>query len=142
MASLSNSLWVIVSLTLAFYALGIAYIPDSALWNWLSNPQDWKELSFDANEGTQQSMWDITNGVLLGTGVLGIMVGLVFFRSDFMVFAGIIGSLIFFGLPLINFFSFLNSILDNRMLVMIITTPLFLYYFFSIIGWWRGNPNM
>jgi len=108
---------------------GVANIPGSALYTFLTNPTDWESTNF----------LGLLSDLFLSVGVAAtIIAGTVITRSDIFLFAGIAGVFLSFGLPLAELWSIVSA-QSNWILATILIAPLILIYVVTCISWWRGR---
>lgn len=117
-------------------------VPGSSLWAIFTNPHlSWETLSFSA------LITDAITAISLGA----IVIGTFFFKSDFMVLAGMAGMLYTFGYGLSNAWQQLCSQIspyadtiatgcgpNGGLISSLIIGPIILLYIFTVISWWRG----
>ena len=109
--------------------LGIAEIPGTAMYEFLTNPIDWDSTDFLA----------VISDLFLTLGVAAtIIAGTVITRSDIFLFAGIAGIFLSFGLPLAELFVIISE-QSNVVLATVLISPIILIYVITCVSWWRGR---
>lgn len=132
MGKLLPMLLLIVSINLAIVIFVGGSPPGSSIWTLISNPQDWGNLSL------MQLMTDAT----ALAAVVGIVVGSFWTKSDFLIFAGITGVFLSFGMSFADLYMRFNQweVLSSSSsyIAMIFTAPLLITYLYVILKFWRG----
>lgn len=107
--------------------------PGSSLWTLITNPQDWSSLDL---------MTLMIDAVAL-TSVVGIVVGSFWTKSDFLIFAGISGVFLSFGMSIAELYNRLNQWevmgQSNSYLALIFAAPLMITYLYVTLKFWRGS---
>ncbi len=133
MGKLLPMLLFIVAINLSIVIFVGGSPPGSSLWDLITNPQDWSNLSL---------MDFLTDAVALAS-VVGIVVGSFWTKSDFLVFAGISGVFLSFGMSFAELYNRFNQweVLgqSNSYIAMIFTAPLLISYFYIILKFWRNS---
>ena len=143
MASIQTSLAIVIALTLTLYMFGIATVPFTELMTFVLHPELW----------STSGLIDQILAAVQGTLGLGIIIGLIFFRSDFMVFAAFFAALLEIAVkPLFQLSGYISSQVGSIMgvvpgsgdqsaffLTLLIMAPLYIHYIFTAIAWWRGR---
>ena len=134
MGKLLPMLLLIVAINLSIVIFIGGDPPGSALWNLITNQQDWGDLSL---------MSLLTDATALAAGtaiVIGTFVGA---KSDFLVFAGITGVFLSFGISFAELYNRFNSweVLgqSHSYIALILTAPLLISYLYVILKWWRNS---
>jgi hypothetical protein len=131
---LSALLFVFVIQISMMIALGVD-APGSSLWKIATNPTDWS--------GTD--IYGFLVDTLAVAAVAGIVIGTLWFKSDFLVFASVAGLFLTFGTGLYHLHQQLNNIFGSAILApgitiaTLITAPLVIAYIYLILAFWRGN---
>jgi len=126
---MTKLLLVVLAIHLSLMFLGIAEIPGTAMFEFLTNPIDWDTTDFLA----------VISDLFLTLGVAAtIIAGTVITRSDIFLFAGIAGIFLSFGLPLAELFSIVSA-QSNSYLAAILISPIILIYVVACVAWWRGR---
>lgn len=116
---------------------------NTTLWQFAGAPQNWNNTQFVL----------LFLGVASGITVAGLVAGSTFgFKTDFLVFAVIIGTLISWGVVFAQLYNRVfsdisaylfggASSMDNAagLLTLLIVSPFALYYIWTILEWWRGK---
>lgn len=122
----------IVAINLSIVIFVGGNVPFSSLWDLIVNPQNWSNLSL---------MGLIGDAVAL-SAVVGIVVGSFWTKSDFLVFAGITGVFLSFGISFAELYSRLNQweVLgqSNSYIALIFAAPLVITYIYVILKFWRN----
>ena len=128
MSSFTNLLIVVFMIQLSLITLGIANIPGDTLYTFITNPSNWTASTFQG----------LLSDVFLAVGGALIIVGLIFFKNDFVVFAGFASVLFSFGQSLANLHSIISAQIGSTPANFIIA-PIILTYVITLIAWWRGR---
>jgi len=133
MGKLLSMLLLIVAINLSIVIFVGADPPGSSLWTLITNPQDWGSLSL---------MNLMTDAIAL-SAVAGIVVGSFWTKSDFLVYAGITGVFLSFGVSFAELYNSFNQweVLgeSNSYIALILAAPLLISYIYVILKWWRNN---
>ena len=132
MGKLLNMLLVVLAINLALVLFLNITPPGSALYQLIINPQEWGSLS----------LINYLQDAIALVGVIGIVIGTFFTKSDFLVFAGISSIFFSFGFGLVEFYQRLVALPffnENTYLAVIIVSPLLLTYLYVILKFWRGT---
>lgn len=120
---------------------GVQVCPaDSSLWGFMNNPSQWADTQFIL----------LFLGVASGITIVGLVAGSTFgFKTDFLVFAVIIGTLFSWGAITAQLYSVFNNAIAgwlfgetcaaSRMITLIVIGPFALYYIWTVLEWWRGR---
>lgn len=127
MADISKLLMIVFGIHLILVITGVTTIPGSALYTFLQNPTAWDSTNFVA------FLTDLT--LLASAGA--IVVGSFFVKSDILIFAGLCGLIISFGVGLAHLFSVIEAA-SNNVVAMIFISPIILVYLMTAIKSWRG----
>jgi len=126
---MTKLLLVVLAIHISLIFLGIASIPGTSLYNFITNPIDW-----DTSDFLSSLIGDIT--LLAGAGL--IIAGTIITRSDIFLFAGLTTLLISFGLPLAELFTIVSE-QTNTSLATILVSPIIIIYIMVCVGFWRGR---
>lgn len=134
MGKLLPMLLLIVAINLSIVIFVGGTPPGSSIWTLITNPQDWSSLSL---------MTLITDATAL-VAITGIVIGtFIGQKSDFLVFAGITGVFLSFGMSFAELYNRFNSweVLgsSNSYIAMILAAPLLISYLYIILKWWRNS---
>jgi len=130
MSSFTNLLIGVFMLQLCLITLGIATFPGSTLYSLATNPSNWSQDTFK----------NLLSDAFLAVGGALVIVGLIFFKSDFVVFAGFTSVIFSFGQGLMELHSQISAQL-NGTVANFIVGPIILIYIFTLISWWRGRSG-
>jgi len=127
--NMTKLLLVVLAIHISLMFLGIAEIPGTAMYEFLTNPIDWASTDFLA----------VISDLFLTLGVAAtIIAGTVITRSDIFLFAGIAGIFLSFGLPLAELFVIISE-QSNVVLATVLISPIILIYVVTCVAWWRGR---
>ncbi len=127
--NMTKLLLVVLAIHISLMFLGIAEIPGTAMYEFLTNPIDWDSTDFLA----------VISDLFLTLGVAAtIIAGTVITRSDIFLFAGIAGIFLSFGLPLAELFVIISE-QSNVVLATVLISPIILIYVITCVSWWRGR---
>ena len=134
MGKLLPMLLLVVAINLSIVIFVGETPPGSSIWTLIVNPQDWSSLSL---------MNLITDGVALAA-VTGIVIGsFIGQKSDFLVFAGITGVFLSFGISFAELYNRFNSweVLgqSSSYIALIFIAPLLITYLYVILKFWRNS---
>jgi len=110
-------------------AAGIASIPGSGLYTFLTNPGD-----FGLN-----SLISFMSSLLALAGLSGVVIGSLF-RNDLLTFGGFASIVFSFGMALGELFVYVNGFWGAEAAVFIVS-PMVLLYIMSAISFWRGQTS-
>ena len=130
MANLPKLLMVVFAIQLTLVFTGVAAIPGSSLYNFLVNPGEWSSAPF------LSTIIDL----FLTIGGLLIIVGTFVTKTDLLIFAGIAGVFLSFGMTLANLFIIVQA-QSSIEVAMIFVSPIILLYVMTILAWWRGRSD-
>ncbi len=117
-----------IHLTLIF-VLGVADIPGTSMYQFLTNPIDWETTDF----------LGVFSDLFLTVGVAAVVIaGTAVTRSDIFLFAGVAGIFLSFGLPLAELFVIVAAE-SNAFLATVFVAPLILIYVVTVAQFWRGR---
>ena len=121
-------LLAVVAINLAIVIFVGGSPPGSSLWTLITNPQDWGSLSL---------MNLMTDAVAL-SAVAGIVVGSFWTKSDFLIYAGITGVFLSFGMSFAELYNRFNQweVLgeSNSYIAIILAAPLLVTYLYVILN--------
>lgn len=135
-------IYLVLAVIVVHVALLIAFSTDntndSSLWALFLDPT----ASWDTNQLTILLLAAIT-AVSIGS----IIAGTLFFKSDFMVLAGIAGVLFSFGKGLLgawtaiyaNVYTYAQDSRVASLIASFMVSPIIFLYVFTIFEWWRGR---
>lgn len=129
MANMTKLLLAVLAIHVSLIALGIADIPGTSLYVFLTNPTAWDTSAF-----LSTIISDVT--AIVGAGL--IIAGTVVTRSDIFLFAGMTSLFISFGLPLAELFSIVAA-QSNTLLATFLVSPIILIYIMVCVAFWRGR---
>lgn len=133
MGKLLPMLLFIVAINLSIVIFVGGSPPGSSLWTLITNPQNWSSLDL---------MTLVIDAVAL-TSVVGIVVGSFWTKSDFLIFAGISGVFLSFGMSIAELYNRLNQWevmgQNNSYLALIFAAPLLITYLYVVLKWWRNS---
>lgn len=122
---------VAINLSLVMF-IGID-APLSSLWDLIQGPQNWNDLS----------LLSLFGDVIGLASVVGIVVGSFWTKSDFLVFAGISGVLLSFGISISSLFTQFNAYpvfgTGQSYIAILIIAPLVVSYIYFVLKFWRGS---
>ncbi len=128
MTTFTNLLLVVFAIQLTLIVLGIATIPGDTLYEFIKNPSGWDSDAFKT----------LLSDVFLAVGGVAIIVGSLWFKSDFVVFAGFSAVLFSFGKGLANLHSIISAQISPEVAWFTIS-PIILIYIMTTIAFWRGR---
>lgn len=121
-------LLIVLAIHFTLIITGIADIPGTSLYTFVTNPFNWENTDF----------LGLLSDLFLTAGVTGLIIaGTVLTRSDIFLFAGIASVLLSFGLPLAELFTILSA-QSNSIVATLLVSPIILIYVMTCIAWWRG----
>jgi len=133
MGKMLPMLLLVVAIELSLVMFIGGDLPGSSLWDLISNPQNWGELSFV----------DLFSDAVGLAAISGIIVGTFWTKSDFLVFASITGVFLSFGVSVSKVFTQLNSqtvfTSSQSWLAIIIVAPMIISYLYVCLKFWRGS---
>ena len=133
MGKLLPMLLLVVAINLAIVIFVGGTPPGSSIWTLITNPQNWGSLSL---------MTLMTDAIAL-SAVAGIVVGSFWTKSDFLVFAGITGVFLSFGISFAELYNRFNQweVLgsSNSYIAVILAAPLLISYLYFTLKWWRNS---
>lgn len=137
MGKLLNLLFVIFAIQIALALFTVDEFDKGSIWNLLVHPENWSETGFIA--------FLIANKFLVG-GLTTIVIGSIWFKSDFVVFAGITSVLFSFGTVFFNLWQYVNrqGILGGEIggyswVSILFVSPLILMWLIVLLDFWRGK---
>lgn len=127
--NMTKLLLVVLAIHLSLMLLGIADIPGTAMFEFLTNPIDWETTDF----------LSVFSDLFLTVGVGAVIIaGTVVTRSDIFLFAGISAIFLSFGLPLAELFQLISE-QANVVLATVLISPIILIYIVTCVQFWRGR---
>lgn len=133
MGKMLPMLLLIVAINLSIVIFVGADPPGSSLWTLIFNPQDWGSLSLIS------LVVEASTLVALGGIAIGTFVGA---KTDFLVFAGITGVFLSFGISFAELYNRFNSweVLgpSHSYIAIIFIAPLLISYLYVILKFWRN----
>lgn len=133
MAKLLPMMLFIVAINLSIVVFIGADVPGSSLWDLITNPQNWGNLT----------LIGLLDDAILLSSVVGIVVGSFWTKSDFLIFASITGVFLSFGISFAELYTRFNQweVLgqSNSYIALILAAPLILTYIYTILLFWRGQ---
>lgn len=130
MANMSKLLLVAFAIHFVLILTGIADIPGSSMYNFLTDPTGWDSSEF------LNTFVDLIG--LVGVGL--IIAGTLFARGDLLVFAGISGVFLTFGLALAELFSIVSA-QSSEVIAILFVSPIMLIYIVAVLSFWRGRAD-
>jgi len=127
MAVLPKLLLAIFFIQVVLIAFGIADMPGEGLYNFISNPSDWRS-------GFSMILSDL----ILSAGGVAIVIGTFFVKSDLALFSGMAAILYTFGKPLGVLWTLIAD-QSSALIANLFISPIILLYIFTVIAWWRGQ---
>ncbi len=122
---------VAINLSLVMF-LGVD-APLSSLWDLIQAPQNWGNLS----------LLSLFGDVIGLASVIGVVVGSFWTKSDFLVFAGIAGVFLSFGISISSLFTQLNSNPvfgpGQSYIAILVIAPIVVAYIYFVLKWWRNS---
>lgn len=141
---------LILTIDLALLLFSKSDYGRSDLFKFFLNPTSWSSMP----------LYSWISSVALLVGAATLIIGTLLYRSDFTVFAGIVGTLLTFGASLFSLFTFIQSqaIFQDtclgsvcstfgttnplgQLIAAIIVGPLTVWYIFVTLSYWRGSDN-
>ena len=106
--------------------------PGSSLWDLITNPQNWSNLS----------LLDLIGDAAGLAAVVGIVIGSFWTKSDFLIYATITSVFLSFGISISKLFSVFNSYpvfgIGQSYIAMLIAAPLLVSYIYFVLKFWRN----
>ena len=127
-SDISKLLMVVFAVQLILILLGFADIPGNAMYTFLQNPTTWNSSLF------MSFLTDLLTLASIGAIVVG---SFVIGKSDLLIFAGLIGLFVSFGIGLAGLFSVIEAS-SNNAVAMIFVSPLIIIYLIACLKAWRG----
>lgn len=124
-------LLVIFTINFVLVATGVSDGQVNSLFEFLSNPSDWKNSPFSDHLG-----------VTLALAGVGIIVGAMVFRNENLLWYGVAAMFLSFGSPLVDLFSYVRASVPGtagEYIAYIVVAPLVLAYMMVVIYWARGR---
>lgn len=142
MANFTKMLLFAFSIQLLLILCGFTNIPGTALYTWVTNPSGWN----------QDSLVAIFGDIFTLVGATSIIVGLVFYKSDFIIFSGVTALFFSFGIGIGTLFTHIQASAESYLLpyfgagagtsvAMLFVSPILVMYLMALIGWWRGRND-
>ena len=129
MPNMIKLLLVVFAIQFTLVITGVADIPGSTLYTFITNPTDWNTNLF---------LISISDLFLTVAGGLAILAGTYVTRSDIFIFGAMASIFLSFGLPLAELWSIVNAQL-NPIMASLLVGPLVLIYVVTCIYWWRAR---
>jgi len=98
----------------------------------IRNPQNWTDLQ----------LLSYLNTVLFAFGLTAVVAGLYFIRNEWIVYAGIGGVFLSFGISIYNFYQYMiaqNIFGGAAIIVTLLMLPFFIYFLVTILDFTRGK---
>lgn len=127
--NMTKLLLAVFAIHVTLILLGIADVPGTSMYQFLTNPTAW-----DSSDFLISLISDVT--ALVGAGL--IVAGTIITRSDIFLFSGITSLFISFGLPLAELFSIVSA-QSNEIFATLLVSPIILIYVVTAIAFWRGR---
>lgn len=127
MSKFVNLMLVVVAIQLVLISTGVVSIPGDVLFNFIINPSSWNNNAWSS----------LISDLILGVSGVAIIIGLLFFKNDFIVFAPMVGVLFSFGIGLYNLYALVQAQI-NSMVAIILISPIILIYIMGVLEWWRA----
>lgn len=132
MGKLLPMLLAIVAINLSIVIFVGGTPPGSSIWTMITNPQDWSNLSLISL---------MTDATALAA-VAGIIIGSFWTKSDFLIYAGITGVFLSFGISFaelyIRFDQWEVLSTSQSYIALIFAAPLLITYLYVILKFWRN----
>lgn len=128
MAAMTKLLLAVFVIQVSLIYLGIATIPGTTLYNFITNPSSWETSPFSL----------LISDLLLTVGGLAIVAGTFLIKNDLLVFAGMASVFFTFGKPLVDLWSIISA-QTNEYVAIVVVSPIILIYSVTVIAWWRGR---
>jgi hypothetical protein len=133
MGKMLPMLLLIVAINLSIVVFIGADPPGSSLWTLVFNPQDWGSLSLIS------LVVEASTLAALGGIAIGSFIGA---KTDFLVFAGITGVFLSFGISFATLYNEFNAweVLgpSHSYIATILAAPLVISYLYTILKFWRN----
>lgn len=142
MGKLYNALIIVFAVNFALILFTSQSIPTSDLWKFLLSPFDWSNLS----------LYAFLSDTLLVAGVGAIILGSIWVKQDWIMYAGIAGVFLSFGATLFGAWTFFQSHMSSIVgcalptacqqadyLATMFISPIILFYIVAIFEWVRSN---
>jgi len=130
MASFTNLLLVVFGIQLLLITLGVSDVPGNALYQFVTNPTNWDSSLF----------FSLINDSLLAIGGTLAFIGLFVYKSDFVVFAGLVTTFLSFGKGLGNLYGIISAQVGSTFANLTIA-PIIIIYCLALLGFWRGRNS-
>ncbi len=132
MGKLLPLLLFIVAINLSIVIFVGGDVPGSSLWDLIFHPENWQSLS----------IVDLMFDAVALSAVAGIVVGSFWTKSDFLVFAGITGVFLSFGVSFAELYNRFNQweVLSSSSsyIAIIFAAPLLITYLYVVLKFWRN----
>jgi hypothetical protein len=129
MANMIKLLLVVFAIHLTLVITGVADIPMSSLYQFITNPTGWETTDF----------LGLFSDLFLSVGVGALIIaGTVVTRSDIFLFAGIAAVFLSFGAPLAELWTIITSQV-NWIIATVLVGPLLIIYIVTVVMWWRNR---
>lgn len=132
---------IVIAIQVSLLMFDMSYQEDTALFGFVKNPTNWSNTLFITLFGLAAA------GITLAGAFVGSM---IFGKTDIMLFAGMVATLIGFAIPITSLWQLISgevglfggNIAAAQFTATILTAPLLLLAIFTIVNWWRGNSEM
>lgn len=131
MGKLINMVLLIVAINFAMFLwISPDVVPGGVLWTLITNPENWSSLSLISY---------IVDALALVGGLIMIFGSIT--GNDTLMFAGVSGVFLSFGVSLVKLYSELNGITNfqGTPIPMLITAPMLVIYLYVVLKFWRGS---
>lgn len=133
MGKMLSMLLLVVAINLSIVIFVGADPPGSALWDLIVNQENWRSLSLLAL---------MTDATVVAAGAAIVIGSFVGAKTDFLVFAGITGVFLSFGVSFAELYSRFNSweVLgqSHSYIAIIFIAPLLISYIYVVLKFWRN----
>jgi hypothetical protein len=127
-SDISKLLMVVFGIQLVLVIFGFTDIPGNAMYTFLQNPTAWDSTLF------MSFITDLLTLASIGAIVVG---SLVIGKSDLLIFAGLIGLFVSFGIGLAGLFSVIEAS-SSTVVAMLFVSPIIIIYLVACLKAWRG----
>lgn len=132
MGKMINLLLVILAINFVMVIFLDISPPGSSLWLLITNPEQWAGLD----------LIDYLKDTFVLIGAAAVIVGTLWFKSDFVVFAGITSIFFSFGMSLVELYQYLNSVPyfdESTYIAKLFIGCIFMIYLYTVLSFWRGK---
>ncbi len=127
MGTFTNIMLALFAIELGLVFFGYTDFPGTSLYQFVISPSTWDFSSFINTIDLAISLASIG----------GLIVGLITFRFDIVIFAPVAAVLFSFGKGLIT----LWVEIPQKEIALLIVSPLIIVFIMGLLSWWRGRES-